>query len=202
MGYIPTRVIYVAAKLEIADHISDAGASAPELAKKLNVHPDALYRVLRTLAGLGVLHQDENDRFFVTQFGETLRKDSLQSVRDYAIYSHEFSYHRMSKIMDSVRTGKPVMEDFFENLRADPEQRAIFYAHPPIRRTSCILALCFPVVYLSEVFSRSHQTVCLGHRRLAGRHPHGRQTRVVCPVQIGFQLGFVFVPHGVGLLSQ
>ena len=33
MGYIPTRVIYVAAKLEIADHISDDGASAPELAK-------------------------------------------------------------------------------------------------------------------------------------------------------------------------
>ncbi len=128
MGYIPTRVIYVAAKLEIADHISDEGVSAPELAKKLNVHSDALYRVLRTLAGLGVLHQDENDRFFVTQFGETLRKDSPQSVRDYAIYSHEFSYHRMSKIIDSVRTGKPVMEDFFDNLRADPEQQAIFYA--------------------------------------------------------------------------
>ncbi len=30
MGYIPTRVIYVAAKLGIADHISDDGASAPD----------------------------------------------------------------------------------------------------------------------------------------------------------------------------
>lgn len=83
---------------------------------------------MRTLAGLGVLHQDENDRFSGTQFGETLRKDSPQSVRDYAIYSHEFIYERFSRIMDSVRTGKPVIEDFFENLRANPEQEAIFLA--------------------------------------------------------------------------
>ena len=128
MSYIPTRVIYVAAKLGLADHIRDDGASAQDLAQKLNVHPGALYRVMRTLAGLGVLHQDENDRFFVTPFGETLRTDSPQSVRDYAIYSHEFSYERIRKIMDSVRTGKPVIEDFFENLRVNPEQEAIFYA--------------------------------------------------------------------------
>jgi len=79
-SYIATRAIYVAAKLGLADHIRDDGASAQDLSQKLNVHSDALYRVLRTLAGLGVLHQDENDRFFVTQFGETLRKDSPQSV--------------------------------------------------------------------------------------------------------------------------
>jgi hypothetical protein len=128
MGYIPTRVIYVAAKLGIADHIGGGGARAPELAEKLSVHPDALYRVLRTLAALGVLHQDEDDRFFVTELGETLRADSPQSVRDYAIYSHEFSHDRMSKILDSVRTGKPVIEDFFGSLRANSEEEAVFYA--------------------------------------------------------------------------
>ena len=126
-SYIATRVIYVAAKLGLADHIRDDGASAQNLAQILNVHPGALYRVMRTLAGLGVLHQDEHDRFFVTQFGETLRKDSPQSVRDYAIFSHEFVYEIFRGIMDSVRTGKPVIEDFFEHLRANPEQEAIFH---------------------------------------------------------------------------
>ena len=92
MGYIPTRVIYVAAKLELTDHIGDDGASAQDLAQKLKVDPASLYRVMRVLAGLGVLRQDDNDRFYVTPFGETLRKDSPQSVRDYAIYSHEFVY--------------------------------------------------------------------------------------------------------------
>ena len=126
-SYIATRAIYVAAKLGLADHIRDDGASAQDLSQKLNVHPGALYRVMRTLAGLGVLHQDENDRFFVTQFGETLRKDSPQSVRDYVIFSHEFVYEIFRGIMDTVRTGKPVIEDFFEYLRANPEQEAIFH---------------------------------------------------------------------------
>jgi DNA-binding IclR family transcriptional regulator len=59
------------------------------LAEKLGVNRDALYRVMRVLAGLGVLRQDEDERFFVTPFGDTLRQDSPQSVRGYAIYSHE-----------------------------------------------------------------------------------------------------------------
>ena len=88
-SYIPTRVVYVAAKLGLMDDIGNEGAVAQALAAKLNLDCDALYRVMRVLAGLGVLHQAEDDRFFVTAFGDTLRKDSPQSVRRYAIYSHE-----------------------------------------------------------------------------------------------------------------
>ena len=76
-SYIATRAIYVAAKLGLADHIRDDGASAQDLSQKLNVHPGALYRVMRTLAGLGVLHQNENDRFFVTQFGKRCERTLL-----------------------------------------------------------------------------------------------------------------------------
>ena len=125
---ITTAVLYVAAKLELVDHIRDNGAIAQDLAQILNVHPGALYRVMRTLAALGVLHQDEDDRFFVTQFGETLRKDSPQSVRGYAIYIHELVYERYTRIMDSVRTGKAVIEKVFDNLRSNPAQEAIFHA--------------------------------------------------------------------------
>jgi len=125
---ITTAVIYVAAKLELVDHIRDNRAIAQDLAEILNVNPGALYRVMRTLAALGVLHQDEDDRFFVTQFGETLRKDSPQSVRGYAIYIHELVYERYTRIMDSVRTGKAVIEKVFDNLRSNPAQEAIFHA--------------------------------------------------------------------------
>jgi len=128
MSYIPTRVIYVAAKLGIPDHIGDGGASSEELAPKLKIDLASLYRVLRVLAGLGVLHQDDNDRFFVTPFGETLRKDSPQSVHDYAIYNHEVVYDAFKDIVDCVRTGKPVFDDFFASLRADPGKEAVFHA--------------------------------------------------------------------------
>ena len=82
---------------------------------------------MRVLAGLGALRQD-NNRFFVTPLGETLRKDSPQSVRDYTIYSHEFVYKEFGNILDSVRTGKAVIENHFEYLRARPETEAIFHA--------------------------------------------------------------------------
>jgi ubiquinone/menaquinone biosynthesis C-methylase UbiE len=64
----------------------------------------------------------------VTPFGDTLRKDSPQSVRDYAIYSHEFVYDAFKSITDSVRNGKPVIDDVFGFLRANPDQEAIFHA--------------------------------------------------------------------------
>ena len=128
MGYIPTRVIYVAAKLELPDHIDANGASAQELAVKLKVDAAALYRVMHVLAGLGVLRQDHTDRFFVTPFGETLRKNSPQSVRDYAIYSHEIVYDTFKDMVDCVRSGKPVIDDYFAFLRANPEKEAVFHA--------------------------------------------------------------------------
>ncbi len=128
MGYIPTRAIYVAAKLGLADHIGEAGATAQDLAHKLNVDPDALYRIMRVLGGLGVLREAEAGQFFVTQFGEVLRTDSHCSIRAYAIYSHEFVYPELSNIMRAVQTGKPVIEDHFEYLHANPELESVFHS--------------------------------------------------------------------------
>ena len=128
MGYIPSMVIFAAARLELADHIGDAGARAEDLAPKIKVDAAALYRVMRVLAGLGVLHQNNGDRFYLTPFGATLRKDSPQSVRDFAVYNHEFVYDAFRSITECVRTGKPVIDDFFKFLRANPEGEAVFHA--------------------------------------------------------------------------
>ncbi len=64
----------------------------------------------------------------MTPFGETLSKDSPQSVHDYAIYNHEIVYDSFKEIADSVRSGKPVIDDFFSFLRADPDKEAVFHA--------------------------------------------------------------------------
>ena len=44
------------------------------------------------------------------------------------IYSHEFVYGAFRGIMDSVRTGKPVLDDFIDFLRVNPGQEAVFHA--------------------------------------------------------------------------
>jgi DNA-binding IclR family transcriptional regulator len=49
MSYIPARMVYVAAKLELVDHIHDAGIAPQDLAKKLDLSADALHRIMRVL---------------------------------------------------------------------------------------------------------------------------------------------------------
>ena len=72
MGFIPARAIYVAAKLGIADLIGGGEKDARSLARELEVDQAALYRILRLLAGLGVVHQDDRGLFSLTPLGETL----------------------------------------------------------------------------------------------------------------------------------
>ena len=62
-SYRIARVLYVAAKLGIADLLKDGSKSSDELAESVGVHPHALYRVLRVLASQGIFAEIENGRF-------------------------------------------------------------------------------------------------------------------------------------------
>jgi len=49
-GYWLSKAVYVAAKLGIADLVSQQGKSADELARETKTHGPSLYRMLRALA--------------------------------------------------------------------------------------------------------------------------------------------------------
>src|SRR6476469_7193026 len=49
-----SRCVHVVAQLGVADHIGDTPQSTDSLAKATGTQPEALYRVLRLLASLGV----------------------------------------------------------------------------------------------------------------------------------------------------
>ena len=49
-GFMATQLLYVAAKLGIADELAGGPKSATELAESTGADPAALYRVLRALA--------------------------------------------------------------------------------------------------------------------------------------------------------
>jgi Dimerisation domain len=53
-----TQGIYVAAELGIADLLAQGPRSAEELAEQTNTHSEALHRVLRALASVGIFAQD------------------------------------------------------------------------------------------------------------------------------------------------
>ena len=127
-AYVPARAVYAAAKLGVVDAIGEGASGTAALAERLGVDAGALHRILRTLAGLGVLHQEADDRFSVTPLGATLGADSESSVRDYAILMHELIFDGFGEIVECVRTGRPVVEDLFAHLRANPDQAAVFHA--------------------------------------------------------------------------
>ena len=55
MGFRLTQLIYVTAKLELADHLAQGPLTAPELALSLGVDAGALFRLLRALPALACL---------------------------------------------------------------------------------------------------------------------------------------------------
>ena len=71
-GLYRTQMLFVVARLGIADRVAVGPRWAAELAAATGADPDALFRVLRALASLGVLTQDEHDRFGPTEASELL----------------------------------------------------------------------------------------------------------------------------------
>src|SRR5262245_28527971 len=80
-----SRVIYVAAKLRIADHLSGGPRTAEDLASAIGVAPRPLYRLLRALAGVGVFDQARGGKFGLNPLAELLREGGPNSVRAVAI---------------------------------------------------------------------------------------------------------------------
>ena len=132
-GFIIARYLYVAAKLGVADSLKDGAVSVGDLAAVLDVQPRPLYRVLRSLAGAGIFHEEPDQRFSLTRLGRPLRTDWPDSIRDYVIMNHEITYPTLTDVMYTLQTGEPTLpkvfgKPFFEYIESHPEQAATFHA--------------------------------------------------------------------------
>src|SRR5947209_8445855 len=85
-GLIVHQALHAAAKLGVADALANGERSATELARELHVSEDALYRVLRFLAGQGVFQETATGRFANTELSYFLRSDVPGSVRPMLIF--------------------------------------------------------------------------------------------------------------------
>src|SRR5262249_39510562 len=68
-----SHIVYAAARLGIADHLAQEPMSAEQLAEPTATHAPSLYRLMRTLASLGILTEDAAHRFALTPLGEALQ---------------------------------------------------------------------------------------------------------------------------------
>jgi hypothetical protein len=111
-GYWVSQAVGVVALLGVADQLGEGPRGSDELARAVGADPQALYRVLRLLASLGVFAEVAPDSFGLTPLGETLRSDAPGSVRNFAITEtapgHWLPWGRLH---ESVRSGRPMARE-------------------------------------------------------------------------------------------
>ncbi|HEX6788750.1 MAG TPA: methyltransferase [Gaiellaceae bacterium] len=130
-GHVRTHCLYVVARLGVVDRIPQGGtAHIDEIAAAVDANSDALYRVLRMLAGEGLFSEVTPHVFAVTDLGELLR-DGDGSARYLALMHGGQTMDLFRGMLDSVRTGTPVPmlrygKTRWELLSEDPDEAEVF----------------------------------------------------------------------------
>lgn len=107
LGYFIPKALAAAAHLDIADRLTAGPASAEDLAKQAGADAPSLYRLLRTLASVGVFQEDEQRRFSNTDLSDALRSDLPTSMKSWAFsFAEGPLYEAFNETTYSVRTGK------------------------------------------------------------------------------------------------
>ena len=169
LGCLGSQVLYVPAKLGIADLLVDGPKSVEELATATDTHAPSLYRVLRAAASLGVFTEQENRVFALNANAQTLRSNVPNSLRDIMIFMGEdWHWQVWGKTLYSVRTGKAAWaemhgEDVFDYFKDRPEELEIFN-----RAMTSLSALATKAVIEAYDFSGINTLIDIagGHGRL------------------------------------
>src|SRR5215471_6134559 len=106
-GFQVSQAISIITTLGIPDLLHDGAQGCSALAAATGSHPRSLYRLLRALAAVGVLKEDNERRFSLTSLGELLRSDVASSQSAWARLLGRPMYHRAwTGLLESVRTGE------------------------------------------------------------------------------------------------
>jgi hypothetical protein len=76
-----SQILYTGVKLGVFDALTNGPKSAVSVATELDVEAGLLYRLMRALGSLGLLHEDTSRTFSLTPMGELLRRDHPRTLR-------------------------------------------------------------------------------------------------------------------------
>ena len=131
VGHRIAQSIYAITKLSIPDILANSTISIEALAKETDTSCDALYRLMRMLAGYAFFQEEKERHFKNTPLSLYLTKNHPESFRDSVIYRIELGSAAWDDILYSLKTGKPAFdkifgEPFFQYLANNPEKHDIF----------------------------------------------------------------------------
>lgn len=133
-GAWAARMVHTAAELRLADHLSDGPRDAGFLAAAAGAHQPSLARLLRALAAIGILSEDEQRHYALTPLGATLRSDAPGSMRPWVLLCFGDDQGKAwEALTHAVRTGEHAYRhihgvDKWTRLAQHPEAARLFDA--------------------------------------------------------------------------
>jgi ubiquinone/menaquinone biosynthesis C-methylase UbiE len=121
-----TAVIYVAAKLNLAEALDDDAKSTAELAKAVSADESALRRLLIALTTLGICSLVDQDKFSLTDLGRQLHANADPSFKDWVLFEGDLLVQSWRGLLDSVRSGKTATQ-----IRGDGDDRYAAMSNSP-----------------------------------------------------------------------
>lgn len=112
-AYWASQALYVAAKLGVADVLSEGPKSSDEVASAIGANSRSLARLTRALVHLGILAVNNDGRFRLTRIGATLQSGMPGSMRSIVLTLGEQHYQAWGKLLDSVTCDKPAFEEIY-----------------------------------------------------------------------------------------
>jgi hypothetical protein len=124
-GFEISQALYVVAELDVATELLDGPRDVDSLASATGVDSDALGRVIRLLASLGVF-RIKGTAVEITDLGRTLADGPADSMRGIARYLLQTHYAPFGNLLHTVRTGETAATDllgrpFFEWINDSPQ---------------------------------------------------------------------------------
>ena len=108
-----SAVVSTAAEVGLADQLATGPRSADELAGPMKLHAPSLYRLMRTLASLGILTEQEAQRFALTPLGDALRTGAPGSARATLLAFNTVLWRGWEQMSYSLATGKSAFDKTF-----------------------------------------------------------------------------------------
>lgn len=128
-----SRALYVAARLDVAGALGDGPLAADEIAARVGAQPDAIHRLLRLLAAVGVFEEVAPRTFANNRLSAPLRADHAQSVRAMILMhnSPEMSRPWFEQLEACVRDGGAPFgrahgQELYDYMDAHPDFDALF----------------------------------------------------------------------------
>jgi O-methyltransferase domain len=130
MAQFVSRLTHLTAKLKLPDYLAEGPKTAEELATLTATHAPSLYRVMRTLASLGLFTEDPSHRFALQPLGAAL-KSGTPSYATALIMGGEMVARSLDNMLYSVQTGKTGFQNsfgvpLFDWLGGHPAEASLF----------------------------------------------------------------------------